>query len=364
MRSDGLRPLHREPLLDVRLDLRAEPEVEAAARRELQVVRRLRERHRVAGERDHDRGRELHALGVLGREQQREERVVLALERVDAVVAGGFDRRVPRRARRAGRWSLMRRRRAWAIPTIGRWSTSDPKPTASGSPTSTTSGTSRSTPRPRSRCWPSSRHGGRALELGIGTGRIALPLAATRRRGARHRRVARDGRAACAPSRAATRSRSRSATWPTSRSTGEFALVFVVFNTFFQLYSQEAQLRCFAQRRRAPAAGRPFPHPRVRARHVARRSGRAPRGQGGVARPGAARRDGVRRAASSGSTRRRCASPRTGSGSCTPSCGSRGRPSSTSWPGSPGSTLEHRWATFDKQPFTGASAFHVSVYRA
>jgi len=27
-------------------------------------------------------------------------------------------------------------------------------------------------------------------------------------------------------------------------------------------------------------------------------------------------------------------------------------------------TLEHRWATFDKQPFSGASAFHVSVYRA
>jgi hypothetical protein len=29
-----------------------------------------------------------------------------------------------------------------------------------------------------------------------------------------------------------------------------------------------------------------------------------------------------------------------------------------------GLTLEHRWATFDKQPFSAASAFHVSVYRA
>jgi hypothetical protein len=29
-----------------------------------------------------------------------------------------------------------------------------------------------------------------------------------------------------------------------------------------------------------------------------------------------------------------------------------------------GLTLEDRWATFDKQPFTGESAFHVSVYRA
>ena len=76
----------------------------------------LRERHRVAGERDHDRGRELHALGVLGREQQREQRVVRALERVDAVVAGGFDgaRRVGHL--RAGRWSLMRRRPACGRP--------------------------------------------------------------------------------------------------------------------------------------------------------------------------------------------------------------------------------------------------------
>jgi hypothetical protein len=29
-----------------------------------------------------------------------------------------------------------------------------------------------------------------------------------------------------------------------------------------------------------------------------------------------------------------------------------------------GLTLEHRWATFDKQPFSAASPFHVSVYRA
>src|SRR5207237_654284 len=30
------------------------------------------------------------------------------------------------------------------------------------------------------------------------------------------------------------------------RVAGVYALVFIVFNTFFQLYSQEAQLRCFA----------------------------------------------------------------------------------------------------------------------
>ena len=29
-----------------------------------------------------------------------------------------------------------------------------------------------------------------------------------------------------------------------------------------------------------------------------------------------------------------------------------------------GLSLESRWSTFDKQPFTDESAFHVSVYRA
>jgi len=67
----------------VRLDLRTEAETEPAVRGELEVVRRLRERHRIAGERDRDRGRELYALGVLGREEQREERVVLTLEAED-----------------------------------------------------------------------------------------------------------------------------------------------------------------------------------------------------------------------------------------------------------------------------------------
>ena len=40
---------------------------------------------------DRDRGREVEPLGVLGREREREERVVRALERVDAVVAHRLD---------------------------------------------------------------------------------------------------------------------------------------------------------------------------------------------------------------------------------------------------------------------------------
>ena len=48
------------------------------------------ERHRIAGERDGDRRAELERLGVLGRQQQREERVVRRLGRPRAGVAGGL----------------------------------------------------------------------------------------------------------------------------------------------------------------------------------------------------------------------------------------------------------------------------------
>ena len=54
---------------------------------------RLGERHRAARERDRDRGRELEPFRVLAREQQREERIVRAFEGVDAVVAERFEPR-------------------------------------------------------------------------------------------------------------------------------------------------------------------------------------------------------------------------------------------------------------------------------
>ena len=61
-----MAPLHREPLGDVRLDLAAEAEHEAALRVRLQVPADVGQRHRVAGERDGDRRAELERLGVLG----------------------------------------------------------------------------------------------------------------------------------------------------------------------------------------------------------------------------------------------------------------------------------------------------------
>src|SRR6185436_5040316 len=86
---------------------------------------------------------------------------------------------------------------------------------------------------------------GRALELGIGTGRIALPLA--------QRNVEVHGIDAAQSMISRLRSKPGSDRITVTQGSfadvdveGEFALVYVVFNTFFALSSQEEQVRCFA----------------------------------------------------------------------------------------------------------------------
>jgi SAM-dependent methyltransferase len=85
----------------------------------------------------------------------------------------------------------------------------------------------------------------RALELGIGTGRVALPLA--------ERGVHVDGIDASEAMLAQLRAKVGAAALRVS--VGDFAdvgmdgpykLIYVVFNTFFALLSQEEQVRCFA----------------------------------------------------------------------------------------------------------------------
>ncbi len=86
--------------------------------------------------------------------------------------------------------------------------------------------------------------GGRALELAIGTGRIALPLAA---RGVRVEGID------LSPAMVA-KLRAKPGGGNISVTMGDFAdvavagtytLVYVVFNTLFNLLTQEAQVRCF-----------------------------------------------------------------------------------------------------------------------
>ena len=86
--------------------------------------------------------------------------------------------------------------------------------------------------------------GGRALELGIGTGRIALPLA---RRG-----VAVHGIDLSRAMVARLRDKPGGAEIPvtigdfsTARVEGTFALAYLVFNTIMNLTTQQAQVACF-----------------------------------------------------------------------------------------------------------------------
>jgi SAM-dependent methyltransferase len=87
-------------------------------------------------------------------------------------------------------------------------------------------------------------HGGRALELGIGTGRIALPLYA---KGVEVHGV--DAASSMISRLRAKPGADRIAITQGSFADipveGEFALVYIVFNTFFALSSQDEQVRCF-----------------------------------------------------------------------------------------------------------------------
>ncbi|HSB12147.1 MAG TPA: methyltransferase domain-containing protein [Blastocatellia bacterium] len=86
--------------------------------------------------------------------------------------------------------------------------------------------------------------GGPVLELGIGTGRIALPLAA--------RGVEVHGIDASEAMVAKLRARPGGDSIPVTMGNladvqveGEFSLVFIAFNTIFALLTQEEQVRCF-----------------------------------------------------------------------------------------------------------------------
>src|SRR5262245_10290368 len=79
--------LGREAPLDVRPDLGPEAEQQASVARSLQVPRGHRERERSPCERDCDVGAEFEPLGAERGLEQREERIVLALERPHRVEA-------------------------------------------------------------------------------------------------------------------------------------------------------------------------------------------------------------------------------------------------------------------------------------
>ena len=87
-------------------------------------------------------------------------------------------------------------------------------------------------------------HGGRALELGIGTGRIALPLA---RRGVRVHGIELS-KAMVARLEAKPGAEEIGVTigdFATTTVEGSFSVAYLVFNTIMNLTTQEAQVACF-----------------------------------------------------------------------------------------------------------------------
>ena len=86
---------------------------------------------------------------------------------------------------------------------------------------------------------------GRALELAIGTGRIARSAGAAWRAGARDRALAGDGRAAAREARAPRRSASRSATSRAPKVDGTFTVAYLVFNTIQNVLTQAEQVATF-----------------------------------------------------------------------------------------------------------------------
>jgi SAM-dependent methyltransferase len=210
--------------------------------------------------------------------------------------------------------------------------------------------------------------GGPALELGIGTGRVAIPLRANG--------VEVHGVDASPAMVEQMRAKPGGEAIPVTigdmadvpvDGDGDvdrrFALIFVVFNTFFQLYSQEAQVRCFANvAARLQPGGRFLIHAfvpdtsRVEAgEHLAVREAALDRVRldASVFDASAQRLDTTQVRITEAGIRLVHAKLR------------------FAWPPEldlmarlAGLTLEHRYATFDTQPFSPASAFHVSVYRA
>jgi hypothetical protein len=198
--------------------------------------------------------------------------------------------------------------------------------------------------------------GGAALEFAIGTGRIAVPLA---ERGVRvvgidnsepmleRLRVKTDGVEAVAGDMA------------TTRVDGEFSLVYLVFNTIFNLTTQDGQVACFENAAaHLPSGGRFVIEARVPELQ------RLPLGQ--TVLPWRADPDGMSYYVYDVVTQRLSGQHyyfKDGQVEASPT------EMRYAWPSEldlmarlAGMRLEHRWGGWEREPFTALSPAHVSVY--
>ena len=211
-------------------------------------------------------------------------------------------------------------------------------------------------------CLESLAQGGRVLEFAIGTGRVALALAA--------RGVDGSGIELSADMLAELRGAPGGADivavegdMATTRVDGEFSLVYLVFNTITNLTTQDEQVACFENAARHLVPGGRFvienDVPALR---------RLPPGAVGV--PFAVTEDHVAVDDFIDRTHLQISHSRHFVRTGTDTFREFTAPFRYVWPSEldlmariAGLRLEHRWAGWDRSPFTGDSTSHVSVWR-
>ncbi|MGA3147721.1 MAG: class I SAM-dependent methyltransferase [Acidimicrobiales bacterium] len=204
--------------------------------------------------------------------------------------------------------------------------------------------------------------GGAAMEFAIGTGRVAIPLAA--------RGVPVTGIELSADMLAVLRSKPEASAvtavegdMAVTNVKGEFSLVYLVFNTISNLTSQDEQVACFQNAAR---------HLRPGGRFVIENGvpglRQLPPGNSGV--PFALTEDYIGIDDFIDRTHKQISRSRHFHRREDGSFSEFTAPFRYVWPAEldlmariAGMTLEHRWAWWDRSPFTGESLSHVSVWR-
>jgi SAM-dependent methyltransferase len=204
--------------------------------------------------------------------------------------------------------------------------------------------------------------GGRVLELGVGTGRLAIPLAATGLEvHGLDTSTAMLARMTAKPG--GERVRAHVGDMVDGLPDGPFALVFVAYNTLFSLLTAERQQACFVEVARRLTPGGCFV---VEAFVPAEGDERS---SGVTVRSVAA--DRVVLSVNTSDPARQVAEGQYVD--ITETGGVRLRPWSIRWasPGqldamaaAAGLELAHRWAGFDRSPYSDESERHVSIFRA
>lgn len=211
-------------------------------------------------------------------------------------------------------------------------------------------------------CLATLADGGRVLEFAIGTGRLALPLA---RRGfdVTGIELSADMLAELRRSPGSETIHAVQGDMATARVDGEFSLVYLVFNTITNLTTQDEQVACFENAARHLAPGGRF----VIENGVPALRSLPP---GALGRPFAVGDDYLGIDDFTDRTHLQISRSRHFRRSADGSFREFTAPFRYVWPSEldlmariAGLTLEHRWAGWDRSPFTGDSPSHVSAWR-